>query len=381
MRLFIFLAIFLSIYGSVHLYWYLKFKRAFVLGSVASLVCVLFMISMLLAPLLTRYLERHHLEMPARCLAYVGYFWMGYLFLFFATGLLVDGYRILLAGVARLFETGGALQLSARQAFVIPLLAAAGITCFGFYEARNITIERVTLQTPKLTRAAGRLKIAQISDVHLGLIVGAERLQKIATLIEAEKPDVLVSTGDLVDGRFSTMSGLAAMLRRIPTPHGKYAVTGNHEFYAGLNRTLQITRDAGFKTLRGEAVSLPGLIGIAGVDDPAGRRWGNSPPVSEKALRAALPRDQFALLLKHQPRLAEAGQGLFDLQLSGHTHKGQIFPFGLIVKYFFPYDSGLFTLADQSHLYVNRGTGTWGPPIRFLAPPEVTIIELVSTEK
>jgi len=333
MRLFIFLAIFLSIYGSVHLYWYLKFKRAFVLGSVASLVCVLFMISMLLAPLLTRYLERHHLEMPARCLAYVGYFWMGYLFLFFATGLLVDGYRILLAGVARLFETGGALQLSARQAFVIPLLAAAGITCFGFYEARNITIERVTLQTPKLTRAAGRLKIAQISDVHLGLIVGAERLQKIATLIEAEKPDVLVSTGDLVDGRFSTMSGLAAMLRRIPTPHGKYAVTGNHEFYAGLNRTLQI------------------------------------------------PRDQFALLLKHQPRLAEAGQGLFDLQLSGHTHKGQIFPFGLIVKYFFPYDSGLFTLADQSHLYVNRGTGTWGPPIRFLAPPEVTIIELVSTEK
>ncbi len=336
MRLFIFLSIFLGIYGSVHLYWYLKFKRAFVLGSFASLVCVLFMVSMILAPVLTRYLERQHLEMPARCLAYVGYFWMGYLFLFFASGLVVDGYRLLVAGAVRLFETGGALQLSARQAFVIPLLAAAGITCFGFYEARDIKIERVTLQTPKLTRAAGRLKIVQISDVHLGLIVGAARLRRIVAVIEAEKPDVLVSTGDLIDGRFSTMTGLADMLRRIPTRYGKYAVTGNHEFYAGLRTTLQITRDAGFKILRGEGVSIPGLISIAGVDDPTGRRMGPLQPVSETSLAIGVPRDQFALLLKHQPRVAEASQGLFDLQLSGHTHKGQIFPFGLIVKAFLP---------------------------------------------
>jgi len=381
MRWFIFLLFFLSLYGGLHLYWYGKLKRAFSLGSQANLVCVLFLVIMLLAPIFTRLLERNHLEMPARWLAYVGYIWMGYLFLFFASGVVLDAYRIILAGAVRLFDAGGSLQLTARQAFVVPLILSLGFMSIGFYQALNIKAERITLETPKLARTIGRLKIVQISDVHLGLIVGTERLQKIVALIEAEKPDMLISTGDLIDGRPSNLSGLAAMLHRIPTRYGKFAVTGNHEFYVGLNTALQITRAAGFRVLRGEGVSIPGLISIVGVDDPTGQRMGPAHPASEKDLRAEVPQDQFALLLKHQPRVAEASQGLFDLQLSGHTHKGQIFPFSLLVKHFFPYDSGLFALANQTHLYVSRGTGTWGPPIRFLSPPEVTVIELVSTAK
>lgn len=381
MRFFIFLIFFLSLYGSLHLYWYWKLKRAFSLGSQANLICVVFMVILLLAPILIRLLERNHLEMPARWLAYVGYVWMGYLFLFFASGLVLDAYRLMLAGALRLFAAGEPLQLSARQAFVVPLLAATGFISIGFYQALNIKAEKITLETPKLARTIGRLKIVQISDVHLGLIVGADRLQKIVTLIEAEKPDVLVSTGDLIDGRPSNLTSLAAMLRRIPTRYGKFAVTGNHEFYVGLDAALQATRDAGFRVLRGEGVSIPGLISIVGVDDPTGQRMGPAHAVSEKALRTKVPQDQFALLLKHQPRVVEASQGLFDLQLSGHTHKGQIFPFSLVVKRFFPYDSGLFALANQTSLYVSRGTGTWGPPIRFLSPPEVTVIELVSTAK
>ena len=123
------------------------------------------------------------------------------------------------------------------------------------------------------------------------------------------------------------------------------------------------------------------MIIIVGVDDLAGKRYGLAPNVSEKALLSKLPRKYFTLLLKHRPHLNEAEGGLFDLQLSGHTHKGQIFPFSLIVKLFYPYFNGLFSLGNNSYIYVSRGTGTWGPPVRFLAPPEVTVIELVHESK
>ena len=129
--------------------------------------------------------------------------------------------------------------------------------------------------------------------------------------------------------------------------------------------------------LRGEALTLAGLISIAGVDDPAGGRFGLSKNVAEKTLLAKLPRETFTLLLKHRPTIDGESLGLFDLQLSGHTHRGQIFPFGLITRLVFPYHSGYYQLAKDSRLYASRGAGTWGPPIRFLAPPEVTVIDLI----
>ena len=128
--------------------------------------------------------------------------------------------------------------------------------------------------------------------------------------------------------------------------------------------------------LRNEAVEA-GPITIAGVDDRTAVQMNLEKPVSEKELLENLPRDRFTLFLKHQPRLDRSSIGLFDLQLSGHTHRGQIFPFTLIVRFTFPMIAGDYDLGKGSLLHISRGTGTWGPPIRFLAPPEVTVIELV----
>ena len=210
-------------------------------------------------------------------------------------------------------------------------------------------------------------------------MVGEKRLSRIIGLLERVKPDLVVATGDLVDAQMDRSNNLAAMLATLTPPLGKFAVAGNHEFYAGIRQSGRFLKAAGFKLLRNEAFELKGLLKIVGVDDPAGRRrypensWVGK---EERILLTDSESKRFTLLLKHRPRVETESTGQFDLQLSGHTHGGQIFPFNLITGLFYSRQRGFYTLDKGSVLYVNRGTGTWGPPMRFLSPPEVTLIEL-----
>jgi predicted MPP superfamily phosphohydrolase len=167
------------------------------------------------------------------------------------------------------------------------------------------------------------------------------------------------------------------MLKEVNPRYGKFAVTGNHEFYAGLEKALAFTEDAGFVILRGEGTNIGDFLNIAGIDDHQGESFGSPNPLTERELLSKLPNDNFTLFLKHRPVLDKDALGLFDLQLSGHAHKGQIFPFSLLTKLSYPTDDGCLKLENGSYLCVSRGAGTWGPPIRFLAPPDVVVIELV----
>jgi predicted MPP superfamily phosphohydrolase len=212
--------------------------------------------------------------------------------------------------------------------------------------------------------------------VHLGLVVGENRLKRILDQVQKAKPHILVSTGDLVDGLMIDPDLLATMLRTIQTPLGKFAVTGNHEFYAGQH-AMDFTQKAGFVILRGQAHTLKNGITIAGIDDPTGRYQTLPDALPEGKLLKEIPENQFVVFLKHQPIVDAKSIGLFDLQLSGHSHQGQIFPFGLLVKLVYKINHGFTQLAQGSSIYVSRGTGTWGPPVRFLAPPEVTLIEII----
>jgi predicted MPP superfamily phosphohydrolase len=180
-----------------------------------------------------------------------------------------------------------------------------------------------------------------------------------------------------VDGQINSLSGLAEDLGGIKPRFGKFAVMGNHEYYAGFEHSLNFIEAAGFTVLRGETFSIPGVITIVGMDDPAGKQFGMYRAVKENILLAGLPHGTFTLLLKHLPIVRPEAVQLLDLQLSGHTHKGQIFPFVLVVRAFFPNIAGWYDLGAHAGLYVSRGTGTWGPPMRFFAPPEITVIDLV----
>ena len=377
----IFFAVFFGLYGLLHFYSFVKLKQALEPGPWPLAGLTLFMIMMVLAPLLVRLLERNAWPTLARLLAHVGYVWMGLLFLFVSCALLLDLYRVLmllLQGAVRVDLSH--LMPSPRVNFFAPLILALTVAIFGFFQALNIRTERIVIQTAKIPRDIGRVRIVQISDVHLGLIVRQSRLAKILECVTAAHPDLLVSTGDLVDGQLNELAGLAEQIRQVNTPLGKYAVTGNHEFYAGIGTALKFTQEAGFTVLRGKGLTVSGVLNLAGVDDPAGNRFGTGHIISEKALLTDLPRSAFTVLLKHRPIPDDESIGLFDLQLSGHTHKGQIFPFTVLIDLMYPKSAGLLELGAGARLYVSRGSGTWGPPIRFLSAPEVTVIDLVSAE-
>ncbi|HTR44571.1 MAG TPA: metallophosphoesterase [Thermodesulfovibrionales bacterium] len=377
----VFLLVFFALYGALHLYAFLKVQAAFAMTPLSGIALALFMALMVGAPVLVRLSEKAGLEPLARLLSCVGYTWMGLLFLFASSAFALDCYRLLLWLTELVVRTDFPRAVpSGRFTFLVSLLSALTIAVYGYFEAKDIRTEKLVIRTPKLSKETGGLTIVQISDVHLGLIVREERLKRILEEVKKAHPDILVSTGDLVDGQINGLPGLAGALREITPRYGKYAITGNHEFYAGLDQALDFTRSAGFTVLSGEAVSVGGLINIAGVDDPAGRALGLSPAVSEEKLLSGLPRGLFTLLLKHRPLIDKKALGLFDLQLSGHVHKGQIFPFSIITWLYYPLHAGRLDLPGHALLYVSRGAGTWGPPIRFLSPPEVTVVQLVPAD-
>lgn len=369
---------FFLIYSGMNLYLFLKARAAFAFGAWTNMILIPFMLVMIFAPLIINLLQRQGFDLFARVMSYLGYIWLGILFLFLSSSILIDIYHsaIHVSGfmLNKDFES---IRIPALQSFLFPLFISLSIAVYGYFEAKDIRTENLVVRTQKIPKETGKLKIVQISDVHIGLIIREERLRRILEKVKEAEPDILVSTGDLVDGQINRLEGLAELMREVNPRYGKFAITGNHEFYAGLPQALDFTEKAGFMMLRGNTATAADLINIAGVDDPQGKAYGQYADVSEKDLLSGLPRERFTLLLKHRPLIDRASVGLFDLQLSGHVHKGQIFPFSIITWLYYPVHAGCLNPVDRCFLYVSRGAGTWGPPIRFLSPPEITIIELI----
>lgn len=374
----LFILFIFGVYGGVHAYAFLKARQAFGFGWGAGIVIALFMAFMIGAVFLIRSLERHEFELSARTLSWVAYLWMALIFLFFCSSLVIDLLNLALRVPAWLGGQGPfLLRVQPRLSFALSLSLSALICVYGYFDAQNIRTERLVFETDRLPQGTDKVTIAQISDVHLGLIVRCDRLVSILEVVKTAKPDIFVVTGDLVDAQINHLPGLAELLQEINTRYGKFVITGNHEYYAGLDKALEFFNHSGLTVLRGESRDL-GVIQIAGVDDQAAIQTNTGTPASDREALARTDRSKkFVLFLKHQPHPDPDAIGMYDLMLSGHTHKGQIWPFTYISQRAHPLHAGRYDLGKGSVIYVSRGTGTWGPPIRFLASPEVTIIEVV----
>jgi uncharacterized protein len=241
-------------------------------------------------------------------------------------------------------------------------------------------IEEVPIRLAKLPKALDGFTIVQLSDLHVGTFVGERELLLGLGLVDGLRPDLIVITGDIVDvdARFIPLA--ARHLGALKARHGALCIPGNHDYYTGARAVLDGMRRAGVEVLsnRGKIVAPhDGGFALLGVDDLWARNRGGLGPDLEQAI-SMVPPGLATILLAHQPRFAPtAASSGIDLQLSGHTHGGQINPGFRPIDLFFPYVAGRYDVGPMQ-LYVNRGFGTAGPPARLFAPPEITKIVLVA---
>ncbi|QPP06905.1 metallophosphoesterase [Streptomyces bathyalis] len=257
-------------------------------------------------------------------------------------------------------------------------LAAAGTVSAGAYNLLNgPTLKRVTVPLAKLPRAAHGYRIAVVSDIHLGTVLGRSHAERVVRTINSAQPDLVAIVGDLVDGTVEDLGPAAAPLRQLRSRNGSFFVTGNHEYFGDAGAWVDHLRELGVRPLENARVEMPGFD-LAGVNDVRGEDSGEGPDF-EKAL-GDRDRARASVLLAHQPvQIHESVEYGVDLQLSGHTHGGQIFPFHLVVALANPTVAGLERYGD-TQLYVTRGAGSWGPPVRVGADPDVTVVQLASKQ-
>jgi uncharacterized protein len=290
---------------------------------------------------------------------------------------------LLVAGLAVLL-TPWEVSLDALRtasAGAVPLLALA-VTSLGFLNARRTPpVARVDIPVARLPDALHGFTIAQISDIHVGLTIRRRYVRAIVDAVNRLQPDLIAITGDLVDGSVSELGREVAPLGDLAARYGSFFVTGNHEYYSGVEPWLRELRRLGIKVLHNEHVVIErdaARLVLAGVPDYSAGHFDAAHRSDPKAALAGAPADAAVkILLAHQPRSAfAASQAGFDLQLSGHTHGGQFLPWVYFVKLQQPFTAGLHRVGSL-RVYVSRGTGYWGPPKRVGAPSEITLVRLV----
>ena len=255
-------------------------------------------------------------------------------------------------------------------------VAGLGTVGYGTYGVlRGPRVKRVTVPLAKLPRSAHGFRIAVVSDIHLGPTLGRDHTRRIVDTINRTQPDLVAVVGDLVDGTVEDLGPAAEPLAGLEARRGSFFVTGNHEYYSGAAPWIDHVRELGLHPLENARVEIDGFD-LAGVNDIAGEREGQGPDFA-----AALgDRDpaRASVLLAHQPVVIDDAVAWgVDLQLSGHTHGGQLWPGNLVAELANPTVAGLDRYGD-TQLYVTRGAGAWGPPVRVGAPSDITVVELAA---
>ncbi len=379
-----FLAVALSIFGGLHAYLWIRLVRDVALPApwhrIATIALALLAIS---GPIML-FASRQLPERIARMLSTAAFSWMGVGFLLVVLLASFDVLRLILAAGIWSFGQESAFDAS-RRLFLSRVMAgtagAAG-AALGAVALRNglgdIEVREVPIQLARLPRELSGLTIVQLTDLHIGSTAGGAFVQQIIEKTQALRPDIVCITGDLVDGSVERLGPLVAPLATLRSRYGTFFITGNHEYYSGADAWLAELSRIGIRTLRNERVSIgdAASFDLAGVDDWMANIPGHGPNLARALAGRATDRE--LVLLAHQPKqIHEAAQMGVGLQLSGHTHGGQIAPFGALVALTQPFIAGHHHVGS-TQIYVSCGTGTWGPPMRLGAPAELTKLVLVA---
>ena len=295
---------------------------------------------------------------------------IGVLFLLFCTAVVYDISRAVLQRVPLSHNRRNFFKKSLD---ISSLLIATSLSARSMYEAKFVQLQKVDISLFKLKK---RYKIIQLSDIHIGGLIDEAFVKNIIERVNALKPDVVVITGDLVDIQMQYAKPILKHFEKLKTTYGTYFIVGNHEYFHGVQNIIDEVKSLGITVLENENTYIgdKGMgFNLAGVYDVMGYRTNSFVPDIDKALLNT-SQDAPTILLAHQPRYIEEVKKGVDLVLSGHTHGGQLYPFRFLVKLQQPYISGLHTHKKNLQIYVNKGTGFWGPPMRLGATSEITEI-------
>jgi len=276
--------------------------------------------------------------------------------------------------------TASVAALRADSAIAVPALALA-VTLIGFFNARRVArVVHIDIPIADLAPALAGFIIVQLSDIHVGPTIKHRYVEAIVKRVNGLGADLVAITGDVVDGSVPQLRAHTAPLGRLASRHGTFVVTGNHEYYSGADAWMAEFGRIGMRGLMNEHVVVDhdgAPLVVAGVTDVTAHHFDAAQKSNPQQARAGAPDAAASVLLAHQPLSAEAASKAgFDLQLSGHTHGGQFWPWNLFVRLQQPYTAGLHRL-NRLWVYTSRGTGYWGPPKRFGAPAEITRLRLV----
>ena len=395
----LFFLIFFTISGLLATYitWRLcskaTFRRRWKIAMALGIVVTIFM------PVLTIILRRSGIDnLVVHLLTWVGYLGVGFLSFVLSYVVIRDlvwmsfaGFKMIQAKFAKPFPNpagSGQIDNPSRRGFLVNsinygIVATAALsTAYGIAEAKQTPqVKRVPIEIDHLPPELEGFRIVQITDLHVNPTFRRASVTEIVTVVNSLAADLVVLTGDLVDGSVDQHGYDVAPLRQISSRSGNFFVTGNHEYYSGVIEWIAEVKRLGFTVLLNEHVVVTrgqSRLLLAGVTD---YRGGNYLPSHRsdphKALSGASPAD-VKILLAHQPKnIFDAAKAGYDLQISGHTHGGQFFPWNLLIGFAQPYVSGLHT-HQNTQIYVSRGTGYWGPPVRMGSPSEITLIKLVA---
>jgi uncharacterized protein len=364
----------LSFIGGLHYYFWVRLVRDTALPQPWRQLATATLWILGLSMPMTMILWRTH-SFLGRRLAWPAFIWMGMLIILPTVLVATDALRLA-------FHFGGGARdperrlLFRRALGAAAATVAAGLGALAIREGtRGPKVHEVEVTLDKLPRALDGFTIVQLTDVHVGPTIGHDFLQDVVARTNQLSPDVIAITGDLVDGSVAELRTSIAPLAQLRAKKGVFFVTGNHEYYAGVDEWLAHLTTLDVRVLRNERVSLADGLELAGIDDLSGHSVAGHGADLPRAL-AGRDGKSALVLMAHQPRVIKeaAGHGV-GLQLSGHTHGGQIWPWNFAVYLQQPYVAGLAKHKD-TQIYVSRGTGYWGPPMRLGAPSEITRITL-----
>ena len=387
-RFLIFLAVVLSIIGGVHFYFWRRLVhdtalpvpyRAWMTATILVLAACL--------PLPFLFGRRLPPEW-AKLLAWPAFIWMGTMFLLFVLLLTGDLVRAV-TWLGAKATSEGSLDPARRTLLARALGGAAGLgagllaTVAVRQGLREVKVAEVKVRLARLPRALNGTTIVQLSDVHVGPTIGRAFIEDIVRRTNALAPDIVAITGDLVDGSVANLREAVAPLADLRARHGVFFVTGNHEYFSGVGPWMEELRRLGVRVLDNARVSIgqgSDAFDLAGVHDYSARRLdATRAPDLARALAGRDPGREL-VLLAHQPKhIDEAAAAGVGLQLSGHTHGGQLWPFGFFVRLAQPYVAGLHR-HQSTQIYVNPGTGYWGPPMRLGTRAEITRLTLLARD-